>query len=256
MRNHNRTEKNLTEILYGIHPVTEALIAKRRNFFTIYTGASNNNPRIEKILNIAKAQKIRIEKISIEKLKSLAKTENHQLIAAKTTTFPFTNIKKLYEIGKEKFILILDSILDTHNLGAIIRTALCAKAGGIIIPKNRSAMPSSTVSKISAGALEHINIAKVVNLADTIKKLKKNNIWVAGLDAKGEYSLFETKFDKACAIVIGGEEKGLRNLVKKECDFTVAIPLCGQIDSLNASVSAGVVMYEIYRQKRLDFFDK
>jgi 23S rRNA (guanosine2251-2'-O)-methyltransferase len=251
VQHNNRKKKYITEILYGIHSVTEALIANRRDIFTIYAASANNNPRIEKILNIARKSNISIQQISADKLKALTKTENHQSIAAKATSFPFTDIKEIYNIGKKNFIVILDSILDTHNLGAIIRTALCAGAGGIIIPKNRSAMPSPTVSKISAGALEHIKIAKVVNLSDTIKKLKKNNIWVAGLDAKGDNSLFQTKFDKACAIVIGGEEKGLRNLVKKECDFTVSIPLYGQIDSLNASVSAAVVMYEIYRQKSL-----
>jgi len=249
VRNYKQKEKSITEILYGIHPITEALIAKRRKIFTIYAAANKDNIRIEKILNIARALNIPIKKISAEKLKSLAKTGNHQLIAAKTTPFPFSEAEEIYEYGKENFIVLLDSILDTHNLGAIIRTALCAGAGGIIIPKNRSAMPSPAVSKISAGALEHIKIAKVVNLTDTIKRLKKNNIWAAGLDAKGDYSLFETRFPKALAIVIGGEEKGLRSLVKKECDFTVSIPLCGQIDSLNASVSGAVVMYEIYRQK-------
>ncbi|MBW1616117.1 MAG: 23S rRNA (guanosine(2251)-2'-O)-methyltransferase RlmB [Deltaproteobacteria bacterium] len=249
MRNYKQNRKNITEILYGIHPVTEALIAKRRKIFTIYAAENKNNIRIEKILNIARSLNIPIKKTSAEKLKSLTKTENGQLIAAQTTGFPFSEVEEIYECGKKKFILLLDSILDVHNLGAIIRTALCAGAGGVIIPKNRSAMPSPGVSKTSAGALEHIKMAKVVNLTDTIKKLKKNNIWVAGLDAKGDRSLFETKFNKASAIVIGGEEKGLRRLVKKECDFMVSIPLCGQIDSLNASVSASVVMYEMYRQK-------
>jgi len=141
--------------------------------------------------------------------------------------------------------------VDPHNLGALLRTALCATLSGVIIPKDRSAEPSATVSKSSAGALEHIRLATVVNMVNTIKELKKNNIWIIGLDKDGDQSIYENDFTGNIALIVGGEESGIRPLVKKNCDFLSVIPQNGPVSSLNASVAGAIAIYEAYRQRQL-----
>ncbi|MDM8539097.1 23S rRNA (guanosine(2251)-2'-O)-methyltransferase RlmB, partial [Desulfobacterales bacterium HSG17] len=145
--------------------------------------------------------------------------------------------------------LILDSIVDTHNLGALIRTAQCVGISGIIIPKDRAAGPTPGVSKASAGALEHVSLIQAVNLVNIIKELKKKGIWIFGLTPDARQSFFEQELKGPVAIIVGGEEKGIRPIVKKQCDFLVSIPQKGHIDSLNASVAGAVVMYEAFRQR-------
>jgi 23S rRNA (guanosine2251-2'-O)-methyltransferase len=157
-----------------------------------------------------------------------------------------------FEDGKSNpFLLLLDNIMDPHNLGALIRTALCVGIDGVIIPKDRSAQPSPTVSKASAGALEHISLSRVTNMVDTIKMLKKNGLWIAGMDKMSTESIFTCDLKGFNAIVIGGEGKGVRPLVKKHCDILLSIPQIGPLDSLNASVAGAVAMYEIFRQRQL-----
>ena len=151
--------------------------------------------------------------------------------------------------GEPGFILILDQVVDTHNLGALIRTAVCAGVQAVILPKDRSALPTPAVSKASAGAMEHMKIVQVVNIVNTIKELKQEGLWIAGLDSEGEKSVFDADFTIPTALVIGGEEKGIRPLVKKHCDFLVSIPQKGPIDSLNASVAGAIVMVEVLRQR-------
>jgi len=148
------------------------------------------------------------------------------------------------------FLLLADSISDTHNLGALIRTALCAGVDGVIIPKDRAAAPLPSVSRASAGALEHMPVVQVTNLVNTIAELKEKGMWIAGMAADADQSLFESNLTGPLALVIGGEEKGIRPLVRKHCDFLIRIPQEGQIDSLNASVAGAVVMYEAYRQRK------
>jgi 23S rRNA (guanosine2251-2'-O)-methyltransferase len=147
------------------------------------------------------------------------------------------------------FLLLLDNIMDPHNLGALVRTALCVGIDGVIIPKDRSVWPSPAVSKASAGALEHIRLAKVTNLVNTIKALKKKGLWILGLDSAAKRSIFISDLKGSIAMVIGGEEKGIRPLVKKQCDVLMSIPQKGHINSLNASVAGAVVMYEAFRQR-------
>jgi len=147
------------------------------------------------------------------------------------------------------FLLLIDNIVDPHNLGALLRTALCATLTGVIIPKDRSAEPSPTVSKSSAGALEHIRLAAVANMVNVIKELKKNNTWIIGLDKDGDRSIYENDFTGNIALVVGGEESGIRPLVKKNCDFLSFIPQNGPVNSLNASVAGAIAMYEAYRQR-------
>jgi 23S rRNA (guanosine2251-2'-O)-methyltransferase len=145
---------------------------------------------------------------------------------------------------------LLDEIEDPHNLGSILRTAECTGVHGVIIPKRRSASLTATVLKTSAGAAEHVPVARVTNLAQTIDKLKEAGVWVAGTDLSASQDVYKMKFDMPLAIVIGNESKGMGRLIKEKCDFLVKLPMLGQLNSLNASVAAGVLMYEVVRQRR------
>ncbi len=145
--------------------------------------------------------------------------------------------------------MILEGVDDPHNLGAIIRTALCSGVDHIVLPKDRSVHPSPSVSRASAGAMEHADISIVTNITFFIKELKKKGVWVAGLDAQGETSLFKADLSGSIALVVGGEHSGIRPLVKKECDFLISLPMVKGVTSLNASVACGIAMYEVFRQR-------
>ena len=183
----------------------------------------------------------------------MAQTENNQGVIAIVPPFNYCEIEDILEESKIKktkpFILILDGIEDPHNLGSIIRTAETAGADGIIIPKRRAASVNSTVVKVSAGAVEHMKIARVNNINDSIKFLKQNDIWIYGTDMEGANFYYEEDYRGGVAIVIGSEGYGMGRLVKENCDFLVKIPMKGKITSLNASVSAGIVMYEVVKQR-------
>ncbi len=240
----------MNEILFGIHSVYEALKAEKRKIFKIYT-ENNSLRRFEKILKQAENKNIPIEILSENKLKSITKTDKNQGIAAETDRYILTHEEDIFKNTKKGFWVILDGITDAHNLGAIIRTALCAGADGVVIPKDKAASPTPTVSKISAGALEHINLTVVNNLISFIEKAKKHGIWIAGLDANSDKSIFNADFSMPLALIIGSEEKGIRRLIKKSCDFLVSIPQIKNFNSLNASVAAGIAIYEVVRQKTL-----
>ncbi|MBF0377077.1 MAG: 23S rRNA (guanosine(2251)-2'-O)-methyltransferase RlmB [Desulfamplus sp.] len=271
-----------TEILCGIHSVLEALKAKRRTFFKIYISKARNLARLNEILELAKIELTQIDFISDSELDSISNRVKHQGIVAKVSPLPVKKAevemknlesdrlnkehdiiinKKSNEVNrtqpdtekkesKKKFIVILESIEDTHNLGAIIRTAICAGVDHIIIPKDRAVQPSPAVSRISAGAMEHADIWIATNIASCLKILKKQGFWVAGLDADGETPLFRSDLADNIALVIGGEHQGIRPLVKKECDFLLSLPLAKKsITSLNASVACGIAIYEVVRQR-------
>jgi len=242
------------ETLYGIHPVFEALKAKRRAFFNIYVSGDKPSNRIGKVVSFAEAQKIPILKVRPSQIKSMTDTDLHQGIAARVSSYPFANLSEITGNPKttveNRFLLIMDSVVDPQNFGALVRTALSVGIDGILIPKNRSAQPTSAVSKSSAGALEHVRLAQVTNVVNTIKILKKNGLWIVGLDRTAGRSVFSGDFPDSVAIVIGSEHKGIRPLVKKHCDFLISIPQEGQVDSLNASVSGAVAMYEVFRQRK------
>lgn len=242
-----------TEIIYGIHPVFEALQAKRRTFHELYILKDTTNQRIEHIIKTAHLAKIPIQYLQRQKLHSLTGIDTHQGIAARVSPYPLLDLSDLISdnnlAGTSNFFLLIDNIVDPHNLGALIRTALCATLSGVIIPKDRSAEPSPTVSKSSAGALEHVRLATVVNMVNAIKELKKSTIWIIGLDKDGDRSIYENDFTGNIGMVVGGEESGIRPLVKKNCDFLSFIPQNGPVNSLNASVAGAVAMYEAYRQR-------
>ena len=208
---------------------------------------------INKIIAIAKERKIIISELERSKLNQIAQTENNQGVIAIVPPYDYCEVEDILEVAKkrqeEAFILILDGIEDPHNLGSIIRTAETAGVHGIIIPKRRACGVNSTVSKVSAGAVQHMKIARVNNINETIKFLKQNDIWICGTDGQAKTYYFQQDFKMPIAIVIGSEGYGMSRLVKENCDFLVKIPMKGKITSLNASVSAGIVMYEVVKQR-------
>lgn len=240
------------EILFGIHPVAEAITAGRRKFEEIIVAKDKPGPRVQKIIDYAKLNNISVGYMPNGKLGDMTGTDMHQGIAALTSPFQTSDWSEMLMTSAGTAIfLLLDSIMDPQNLGALIRTALCVGVNGVVIPKDRSAAPTPVVSKTSAGALEHIRISQVVNLVSAMKDLKKIGGWIIGLDASGYQSIYDTDFTGIVGIVIGGEETGIRPLVSRECDFLAHIPMQGALDSLNASVAGGVVLYEAFRQQNM-----
>jgi 23S rRNA (guanosine2251-2'-O)-methyltransferase len=241
-----------TEILYGIHPVHEALKAGRRKFYEIYLARENFSGRLDNILTLCKQRNITVAQLKSEQLSALAHTSEHQGIGAKVSGYPIESLNQMLDRqnpADSSLMLMLDQVVDPHNLGALIRTALAVGVQRVIIPRDRSSPPTPAASKASAGAMEHLHMAKVTNLVSTIKQMKKEGFWVAGLDRFAPKSVFETDLTDPLVLVVGAEEKGLRPLVKGACDFLISIPQIGPLDSLNASVAGAVVMYEAFRQR-------
>jgi 23S rRNA (guanosine2251-2'-O)-methyltransferase len=240
-----------TELLYGIHPVCEALAAGRRKFYEIYLDKEKKAGRLERIESMAESRGI-LKKVGRGDLKALAGTAGHQGVAARVSPYRQFTVEDILQAvhGDEKhFLLMLDNIQDPRNLGAVIRTALCVGVHGVILPKDRSAPPTPAVSKASAGALEHARLVRVTNLVQTIKHCKSRGLWIIGLQKEAKQLVYAGDLTGPIALVLGGEQKGIRNLVQKNCDFLFSIPQQGKLNSLNASVAAAVAMYEAYRQR-------
>lgn len=202
----------------------------------------------------AKKQNCLMKFVSKERLDQMSETGKHQGVIALVAAYEYAEVEDILNAAREKgekpFVFLLDGIEDPHNLGAIIRTAHLAGAHGVIIPKNRAVGLTATVARTSAGALNYTMVAKVTNLATTIENLKKEGMWFVCADMKGE-SMYQLDLTGAIGLVIGNEGEGVSRLVKEKCDFLAAIPMKGQIDSLNASVAAGVLAYEIVRQQTM-----
>ena len=244
------------EILYGFHPVYEALRAGRRTFHEIYISKQTHAKRIERIRSAADRKNLLLKEASPAKLKSIGGVISHQGIMARVTAYPLTDTADILETvlssAGPPFFLLLDQIVDPHNLGAIIRTALCAGIDAVIIPKDRSAYPTPAVSRVSAGALEYMRVAQVNNMVRFIKTLKDQDVWIVGLDQNAGQPIYAADLTGAVGLVVGGEEKGIRPLVKRNCDLLISIPQSGPVGSLNASVAGAIAMYESYRQRTLD----
>jgi 23S rRNA (guanosine2251-2'-O)-methyltransferase len=242
-----------SELLYGIHPVFEALAAGRRRVYEIYLDKEKKSKRLAQIESMAKAGGVLKKSIGSGDFKALTGTIDHQGAVAVVSPYPQVTVQDILQTvqggdGKH-FLLMLDNIQDPQNLGAIIRTALCVGIDGVIVPKDRSASPTPAVSKASAGALEHMRLVRVTNLVQTIKHCKNSGLWVMGLQKDAAQSIYTADLSGSIAFVVGGEQKGIRRLVKENCDFLVSIPQQGALDSLNASVAAAVAMYEAFRQR-------
>lgn len=240
--------------LWGYHPIAEAIRAQRRKIFKVYLASETGSARHETIAALAHGAGIKIQWVTSTQLTTIIGHRRHQGLGAQVSAYPLGSVEEILasrsNVWQDPFVLILDQIVDPQNLGALARTAHCAGVQGVIMPKDRTAPPSAAVSKASAGALEHICLARVTNLVSTIRILKEEGLWIAGADRSGHQDLFTTDLKGPLALVIGGEEKGLRPLVKKQCDLLVAIPQTGPIGSLNASVAGAVCMYEVFRQRR------
>ena len=246
-------EEAYQDQIEGRNAVIE-LLETGKDINKIFIANGEKHGSINKIISIAKERRIVIVEVDKAKLNQMAMSDNHQGVIAIVPPFDYCEVEDIIEEAKTKqekpFILILDGIEDPHNLGSIIRTAETAGVHGIIIPKRRAATVNSTVYKVSAGAVEHMKIARVNNLNETIKYLKDNDVWICGTDMDARNYYYNEKFDGPIAIVIGSEGFGMSRLVKENCDFLVKIPMKGKITSLNASVSAGIVMYEVVKQRQ------
>ena len=229
------------------------LLESGKDINKIYIAKGEKHGSINKIIAKAKENKVVIVEIEKEKLNKMAQTNNPQGVIAIVPPFDYASVDDILNEAKSKnekaFILILDGIEDPHNLGSIIRTAETAGVHGIIIPKRRSAQVNSTVNKTSAGATNFMKIARVNNINETIEYLKNNDIWIYGTDGEAKEMYYDEDMTGNVAIVIGSEGFGMSRLVKENCDFLLKIPMEGKITSLNASVSAGIIMYEVVKQR-------
>lgn len=235
------------DIIAGRNPVTEALRSGRA-IESILVAKGERSGSVVAITAKAKKKNIPVKEVDSKKLDFLARGVSHQGVVAQCAVKEYSSVEDILasaeEKGEKPFIIVLDRIEDPHNLGAIIRTAECAGAHGVIIPERRSAGLSYTVEKTSAGALEYMPVARVKNISQTIDDLKEKGLWIYGADMDGE-DYRTTSFAESVALVIGNEGKGIAPLVRKQCDVIVSLPMKGRINSLNASVAAGVLMYEI-----------
>lgn len=245
-------KEEYTDQIEGRNSVLE-LLESGKDINKIYIAKGEKHGSINKIISEAKKHKVVITEIEKTKLYKMSQTENCQGVIAIVPPFDYCDVDDILNEAKQKnekaFIIILDGIEDPHNLGSIIRTAETAGVHGIIIPKRRSALVNSTVNKTSAGATNFMKIARVNNLNETIEYLKEHDVWVYGTDMNTDRLYYDEDLTGNVAIVIGSEGFGMSRLVKEKCDFLIKIPMKGKITSLNASVSAGIVMYERVRQK-------
>ena len=237
--------------LEGRNAVLEVL-KSGRDIEKIIVQKDNVEGTIRRIAGMARERGIVVQEAARQKLDEMSQTKNHQGVIAIVSEHEYAEVDDILrsaaEKGEKPFIIILDNITDPHNLGAVIRTAECAGAHGVIIPKRRSVGLTAVVGKTSAGALEYMPVARVTNIARTIEELKKQGVWVACADMDGE-DYYDASLDGAIALVIGSEGEGVSRLVKEKCDFTVSIPMYGKISSLNASVAGALLMYEVVRQR-------
>lgn len=247
-----KEKRNFDDQVEGRNSVLE-LLESDKDINKIYITKGEKQGSINKIIGRAKGKGIVLVEVDKSKLDEMSQTGNHQGVIAIVPPFEYCEVEDILDEAKNKneqpFILILDGIEDPHNLGAIIRTAETAGVHGVIIPKRRAASVNSTVNKVSAGAVEHMKIARVNNINDTIQFLKDNGLWIIGTDGKAENYYYEQDLTGPIALVIGSEGYGMNRLVSENCDILVKIPMNGKITSLNASVSAGIVTYEIVKQR-------
>lgn len=242
-----RDDDKKPDLLIGRNAVTEAFKSDRE-IDTLILIRNNNNPALSRLASMAKEKGAVVKEVDSKKLDFMCGGANHQGVAAYVAAHEYASVEDIFAYAEEKgeapFIVVCDEIEDPHNLGAIIRTAECAGVHGVIIPKRRSASLNFTVGKTSAGALEYMRVARVSNLASTIDELKEKGCWVYGADMDGtDYK--KTDFSGAVVLVIGSEGKGIGKLIRQKCDAIVSLPMKGNINSLNASVAAGILMYEV-----------
>src|SRR5215472_9051225 len=238
--------------IYGINSVSEALKARGRAFDWVGMAKERHDLRLQRLIEDCRRLSVPVRFLQRTELDRMAGNAAHQGVVAVTSAKQYNDLADVIASKRGEFslLVILDGVEDPHNLGAILRTADAAGANGVVIPERRSAAVSGTVTKASAGASEHLPIARVTNISRTVEELKENNIWTVGLDERATQTYDSVDYNMDTALVLGGEGKGLHDLVKRKCDFLVSIPMLGKVPSLNVSVAAAVVLYEIVRQRR------
>src|SRR2546428_5351733 len=238
--------------IYGINAVSEALKARGRAFEWVGMAKERHDLRLQRLIEDCRRVGVPVRFLQRTELDRMAGNAAHQGVVAVTSAKQYSDLDDVVgaKRGQYSLIVVLDGVEDPHNLGAILRTADAAGADGIVIPERRAASVTGTVTKASAGASEHLPIAKVTNIARTVEELKERNLWTVGLDERGSQTYDALDYNMDCALVLGAEGKGLHDLVKRKCDFLVSIPMLGKVSFLNVSVAAAGVLYEIVRQRR------
>ena len=238
-------------IIEGRNPIIEAL-KNNRHIEKIMVNKASKEGSIKKILAMAKENKVIIQEVDRHKLDEMSESHAHQGVIAITSDYRYYDLDEILEIprqnGEDPFFIILDGITDPHNLGSIIRTADAVGAHAVIIPKRRSVQITPIVAKASAGAVEYLPVCKVTNIVNTIKTLKENGLWIAAVDMDGQ-TFYQQNLGGPLGLVVGSEGEGISRLLKQNCDFTVSMPMSGNVTSLNASVAGGILLYEVYRQR-------
>lgn len=237
------------ELIFGVNPVKEALQGSRAAY-NLYVQVSATDHRVEKIIRLAEQRGVAVHRREKIDLTKMCASSHHQGIALEVEPFRYADPEDLIAAGagsESAILLILDGIQDPHNLGALVRSAACAGALGVLIPKDRACGVTAAAEKSSAGAVETLPVAQVTNVAQTLETLKKAGFWVYGLDGEARTPLFGMKFSGRVALVIGGEGEGIRPLVRKQCDQLMSIPHYGGVSSLNASVAGGIALFEVAR---------
>jgi 23S rRNA (guanosine2251-2'-O)-methyltransferase len=244
------------EVLYGLHPVEEAVKAGRRHFDHVLVARERHDERLERLVALCRQAGVRVQQESRDELTKLAQAPTHQGVVALVHPQDSLTIEDLYAPapalpGAHRLLLALDGVEDPQNLGALLRVADGAGVDGVILTERRSAPLSPVAIKASAGAAEHLRIARVVNMVRSLEELKRHNLWVIGLDERGtaDYDQFDLTGD--CVLVLGREGEGLHDLVRRSCDHLLRIPMAGGVSSLNVSTAGAVVLYEAFRQRRL-----
>ena len=238
--------------IYGINAVTESLKARGRSFAWVGVAKERHDLRLQRVVDECRRQGIAVRFVSRPELDRMAGNNAHQGVVAVTSAKQYNDLDDVVAAKRGQFslVVVLDGVEDPHNLGAILRTADAAGADGVVIHERRAAGVTPTVTKASAGASEHLPIAKVTNIGRTLEELKSKNLWIVGLDERAPQNYDSLDYKMDCAIVLGAEGKGVHELVRKKCDFLISIPMLGKVSSLNVSVAAGVMLYEIVRQRR------
>ncbi len=240
-------------IITGRNSVTEALRAGRP-IIKVYIAAGNDAPPLRRIRELAGGRDIAVECVPARELDRIAAGSRHQGVAALAEPFAFSDLTDVLaqaaEAGRTPFLVLLDGIEDVHNVGAIIRTAECAGADAVLLPKRRSAPVNETVGRTSAGAVEYMPVVQIGNVTQTLKKLQKRGFWVIGADMDGTCDYFHSSLTEPVVLVVGSEGRGISHLVRETCDVLVQIPMFGRVNSLNASVAAALLMYEVVRQRQ------
>jgi len=238
------------EILYGLHPVEEALRSGSRKFDHVCVARERHDQRLQKLIDLARENGVRLRFEPREELTRLAKTAGHQGVVAIVRMREFLDLEDLFDGPEPRLLLALDGIEDPQNLGALLRTADGAGVDGVLLTERRAAPLSPVAVKASAGAAEHVRIARVVNLVRALEELKERNIWCVGLDERGTANYDQHDFTSNTVVVLGREGDGLHDLVRRTCDHLLRIPMAGGVASLNVSAAGAVVLFEAARQRR------